>query len=440
MTKTVALPKVVIVGRMNVGKSTLFNRLSEKVKSITLDYEGVTRDFISDTVHWQDRTFQLIDTGGISLHKTADPVSEEARKRVIALLDSADLILFVCDGTVGLLTEDREIAKLLHKVGKPVIVLLNKSDAKISQENMHEFDRIGHRPLIQISAAHGSGIEDLLEYMMTVLPSRYIEEEPEQLQPKVVILGKPNVGKSSLINLLLGQERALVADMPGTTREAITEKIRFYSEDIQVTDTPGIRRKRGVTEPLETLMVKSSFHALDQANMVLLMIDSSEGHIADQELKLAFYAFDSKYRALIILFNKNDLADERQKELLVDDLDNYEHMMKKIEQLTISCKDGKNIGRVLPLIKKVWARHCQEFSSSELTMLFQEGIRRRPIFKSEQELFVLQAKQVKTAPITIALKVNIPQWFEKNHLAYFEQLMRKKYDLKGVPIRFIVTR
>jgi GTP-binding protein len=439
MTKT-SLPKVVIVGRMNVGKSTLFNRLSEKVKSITLDYEGVTRDFISDTVHWQDRTFQLIDTGGISLRKTVDPVSEEARKRVIDLLDSADLILFVCDGTVGMLTEDREIAKLLHKVGKPVIVLVNKSDAKISLDNMHEFERIGHRPVISISAAHGSGTEDLLEQMMAFLPSHYIEEEPERLEPKVVILGKPNVGKSSLINLLLGQERALVADMPGTTREAITEKIRFYSEDIQVTDTPGIRRKRGVTEPLETLMVKSSFHALDKANMVLLMIDASEGQIADQELKLAFYAFEEKYRALIILFNKNDLADERQKELLVDDLDNYEHLMKKVEQLTISCKDGKNIGRVLPLIKKVWARHCQEFSSSELTMLIQEGIRRRPIFKSEQELFVLQAKQVKTAPITIALKVNLPQWVEKNHLVYFEQLMRKKYDLKGVPIRFIVTR
>jgi len=339
-----------------------------------------------------------------------------------------------------MLTEDREIAKLLHKVGKPVIVLVNKADAKISQENMHEFERIGHRPVISISAAHGSGTEDLLEQMMTFLPSHYIEEEPERLEPKVVILGKPNVGKSSLINLLLGQERALVADMPGTTREAITEKIRFYSEDIQVTDTPGIRRKRGVTEPLETLMVKSSSHALDQANMVLLMIDASEGQIADQELKLAFYAFEEKYRALIILFNKNDLADERQKELLVDDLDNYEHLMKKVEQLTISCKDGKNIGRVLPLIKKVWARHCQEFSSSELTMLIQEGIRRRPIFKSEQELFVLQAKQVKTAPITIALKVNLPQWVEKNHLVYFEQLMRKKYDLKGVPIRFIVTR
>lgn len=434
------LPKVVIVGRMNVGKSTLFNRLSEKVKSITLDYEGVTRDFISDTVHWQDRTFQLIDTGGISLRKTADPIAEEARKRVIDLLDSADLILFVCDGAVGLLNEDREIAKLLHKIGKPVAVLINKADTKMSQEHLYEFDSLGFKPIIPISAAHGTGTEDLLEYMMTVLPSKYIEDEPEKLEPKVVILGKPNVGKSSLINLLLGQERALVADMPGTTREAITEKIRFYSEDIQVTDTPGIRRKRGVTEPLETLMVKSSFHALDKANIVLLMVDASEGHIADQELKLAFYAFEHKYRALIILFNKNDLADERQKELLKNDLDRYKHVMKKVEQLTISCKDGKNIGRVLPLIKKVWARHCQEFSSSELTMLFQEGIRRRPIFKSEQELFVLQAKQVKTAPITIALKVNIPQWFEQNHLSYFEQLMRKKYDLKGVPIRFIVTR
>lgn len=434
------LPKVVIVGRMNVGKSTLFNRLSEKVKSITLDYEGVTRDLLRDTVHWQNRVFELVDTGGISLRKSPDQLAERARQLVLDEIEQADVILFVCDGTVGLVPEDREIARLLHKMETKTFLVVNKADANVAQENMHEFMQVGHQPLIEISAQHGTGIDELLEQLVAVLPEKKALETEEKLEPKVVIFGKPNVGKSSLINAIAGHDRALVADMPGTTREALTETIRFYSEDIHVTDTPGIRRKRGVTEPLETLMVKSSFRALDNANIVLLMVDASEGRLSDQELKLIFYAFQEKHRALIILFNKWDLLDEAKKARLEYDLEQYKFLFDKVERINISCKDGKNVGRVLPAVKKVWARHSQEFDTTELTLLFQEGLRRRPLFKSEKQLMVHKVKQVKTAPITISMNVNIVQLFEENHLVYFEQLMRKKYDLKGVPVRFIVRR
>src|SRR5579872_2355107 len=212
------LPTVVIVGRTNVGKSTLFNRLSTDVKTLTLDYEGVTRDFIRDQVSWQGHNFDLIDTGGISLRKTTDHILEESRKKALHLIEHADIVIFVCDAKVGLLPEDREIARLLHKLGVKTIVVANKVDTHVGQEQEHEFTRLGFENFISISAQHGFGIADLLQAIVDALPdqsSEHIEEAAPKC--KVTILGKPNVGKSSLLNLLLKEERAIVADIPGTT-------------------------------------------------------------------------------------------------------------------------------------------------------------------------------------------------------------------------------
>ena len=250
------MPMVAIVGRTNVGKSTLFNRLSESVKSMTLDYEGVTRDVITDVVSWRDTTFELADTGGISLRKIVDdPIAEVARTRALEVVKNSALVLFVCDGTVGITQEDRELAKMLHKLKKSVVLVINKIDTSIAKAQMYEFERLGFTPLITISAQHGIGISDLFEAILENLPEHALQEEEEEPACKVVILGKPNVGKSSLMNLILKKERSIVADMPGTTREPIQELVRFYQESIQLTDTPGIRRKRGVTEPIEKLMV-----------------------------------------------------------------------------------------------------------------------------------------------------------------------------------------
>ena len=303
------LPKVVIVGRANVGKSSLFNRLSTSVKSLTLDYSGVTRDFISDVVSWDGLAFELIDSGGISLKKSQDPLTEKVRQIALMLIEQADLVLFVCDGKTGYLPEDRDINKMIHKMGKDTIVVVNKIDATITQDHMYEFQRLGAGIVIPVSAQHGTGSGDLLETIVEKLKNKQVNHVPEVPKFNVVLLGKPNVGKSSLMNLMLERERSIVNQEPGTTREPITEQLRFYQESIQLTDTPGIRRKRGVTETLETMMVKTSFKAVERADIVLMMLDGTEAQLSDQVLKLAFYAFENN-KAVILLINKDDIMDD----------------------------------------------------------------------------------------------------------------------------------
>lgn len=430
------LPKVVIIGRANVGKSTLFNRLSTTIKSLTLDFSGVTRDFIADVVSWQGFSFQLIDSGGISLKKAQDSLTEKVRQLAFKLIEQSDLILFVCDGKTGFLPEDREIYKMLQKSGKECVVVVNKIDATSTQEHLHEFQRLGSGHLVAVSAQHGTGSGELLELIVSLLEKKHIDHVPEKSKFNLVLLGKPNAGKSSLMNMLLEDERSIVAHEPGTTREPITEQLRFYKENIQLTDTPGIRRKRGVTETLETMMVKTSFKAVERANIVLLMIDGSEGQLSDQELKLSFYAFENN-KALIFLFNKDDIMTDQNRSDLEREFDKYDYLLKKVPMLYISCKTGKNIGKILPLVSKVWERYNQKFSDQELTEVFKSALAKTPLYHKTSQLILRRAKQIKAAPLIFILIVNEPLWFGQSQLAFFENIMRKKYNLIGVPIKLI---
>ena len=435
--KKVKVPQVVIVGRTNVGKSTLFNRLSENIKAIALDQEGVTRDFLRDTIAWQGRSFELVDTGGISLRRTQDPILAQTRAIALSLIESADIVLFVVDGKAGLVTEDREIAKLLHKHGKLVFLVINKVDIKQAIENEYEFKSLGFPKSCFISAAHGKNIADLLELIVAHLPQPVLVEVEEPAY-KVMLLGKPNVGKSSLMNLLLQKDRSIVSPEAGTTREALVERMKFYQEDIQLADTPGVRRMRSVTEPLEGMMVQSTMQSLKNSDIVLLLIDGSAQAVVDQELKLAFYAFDSQYKALMILFNKEDLIDESTKVQFDHALSEYDFFLKKIVTLSISCKTGKNIGKILPAVREIWERHSRQFNQNELTQLFKEASVRRPLYHKKELLMFYSAHQISTAPITIVLHVNMPMWFGESQLAYYEKVLRQEYDLRGVPIKFIV--
>jgi GTP-binding protein len=434
------LPIVAIVGRMNVGKSTLFNRLSESTKSIALDYAGVTRDVIMDTVCWRDYCFQLVDTGGIQLRKIVDdPIAEQARTRALDIIGQAELILFVCDGSVGVLPEDRELAKMIQKQQKKTVLVVNKIDTAAAKENIFEFERLGFKSMVPISAQHGTSIADLFDAILEQLPERARPVEEEAIC-RVVIIGKPNVGKSSLLNLLLKKERAIVADIPGTTREPIKELVRFHRDSIELTDTPGIRRKRGVTEPLEKLMVKSAFRVAEDADVVLLVVDASQARMVDQELKLAFYVFEEQYKGLIILFNKDDLMDEQAREDLAFHLEPYKYFLDKVVQVRTSCVTKKNIGKLMNTINEVCTRYNQRFSDEELTILFKEALERGPLYRAEQRLIVYRAKQVKTGPITIELVVSEPRWFGPSQFAYFERIMRKNFELKGVPVRFVARK
>lgn len=435
------MARVVLVGRMNVGKSTLFNRLSKNVKSLTLDYAGVTRDFLKDTVSWNDCSFTLIDTGGVSLRKTEDPILLKVQEMVFGLIEQADLVLFVCDGSSGFLTEDREIAKILHKKGRPVLIVINKADRKDTQDHAYEFDSVGF-PQVLVSAEHGTGVNDLLDAVLATegIARGLADEEPADQRYKVTLLGKPNVGKSSLLNSLLQEERALVADLPGTTREALSEHIRFYKADIKLTDTPGVRRQSSVRdEELETLMVKSSLQAVRDADIVLLLIDASAAAIADQELKLAFYVLEQK-KALIILFNKSDLMTEAIKKELISQEKRYDFLFKRIEKLEISCKTGKNVGKILPLVHDVWQRYSQTLPAVELEQLCKTALQEKPLYHKTIPLFLDKVRQIGTAPITILLLVNVPGWFGESQLAFFEHKIRKEFDLRGVPIKFVLRK
>lgn len=439
---------VVIVGRTNVGKSTLFNRLAEKIKSITLEQKGVTRDFLKDQVNWKDTTFDIVDSGGLEFKKNQDEFQKLVTDQVINLINSSEVIIFMVDGKSGPILEDLEIAKLLHKlnknyndnsISKKIILAINKNDTKEAQENLYQFNSLGFENIIAISAQHGTGTSELLNKIVELLPKSksQIKELPTF---KVSFIGKPNVGKSSLMNLLLKQERALVSDIPGTTREAISENIMFYQKAIELTDTPGIRRKKGIHDNLETLMVKSSFNALKNSDVIVLLIDGSNGELVDQELKLAFYAFEKQHKALLLIINKSDLITEKNKTDLKNSFKYYDHLIKNITVLEVSCKTGKNIGKILPTMKSIFDKYVQKYNDIELTRLFIDSLIKKPLYHKKQLLKIYKTKQVDTGPITIELTVNNPDWFQDAQLGYLENILRKEYNLICIPIKFLLRK
>jgi len=433
------LPIIALFGRTNVGKSTIFNRLVDQGRSLVFEREGVTRDPIKGHASWQGRSYRLVDTGGVSLRKTDDPILSRARQQALTVLDDAVAVLFVCDCGIGLLPEDRELARVLHRSGKPVILVANKADVSGAQEQLHEFQQLGFGEPLALSAVHGKGIAEVLEAIVSAMGPAGEHELPEPPRYRVVILGKPNVGKSSLTNLLLKQERSIVADQPGTTREAVKERFRFQSADIELTDTPGVRRKRGVNDPLEQLMVTSAMAALAEADIVLLMVDATEGAIVDQELKLAHYAFDQKGKSLALLVNKWDAADEYAKERLASSIEEHEHLFIKVPRLNISCKTGENIGKIVPLVQEVWERSTRQFGGAELTHFFQEALCHKPLYRSGSLLKIKYAKQRFVAPITIELRVNMPKFWCDTQFGFLENRLRREFDLRGVSVRFVIA-
>ena len=438
-------PNVVIVGRTNVGKSTLFNRLTKTKQSLVFEREGVTRDYISKLVSWNDKTFNMIDTGGLPLTKQTDEILKEVEKSVFSLIEQADLVLFVCDGKNGLVEKDRTFAKLLHKSKKPTILLLNKSDnIRAFEEHEYEFYALGFDKVLHTSAVHGTGISELLDEItenLEFLPTKPEEEDLTDLSYRITILGKPNVGKSSLLNLLLRKERAIVSEVAGTTREDISEIIKFHKEMVQITDTPGVRRKGKVSDELEQEMVKRSFQSVRQADIVLMMIDSTQGHLADQELKLLFYAYEQK-KSIILLMNKTDILEPEKKDRLEYDMKLYEFIIKKIPMVWISCKTEKNIGNVLSQIQKAQIRRNQEFDQVEVNELIKQAFIRKPMYHKRQLLKVLNVKPIKTQKSvpTFILYVNFPEWFGPTQLGFIENQLRRNYDLLGCPIEFILQK
>lgn len=430
--------KVVIVGRTNVGKSSLFNRIAPHVKSLTLDLEGVTRDMVTDFVTWNDLKFEIIDTGGIDLcKKSSDAMTCMVTERVKKVLDQASILLFVVDGQTGMTEKDMQIRKLLHTLGKPVIVLVNKVDSMHQDEMLNQFYNLGFEDVFGVSAVHSRNIADVLDAVVAKLETiklseKVIDDTPEF---KVALLGRPNAGKSSLMNLLLDQEFSIVSPVAGTTREALRKRIAFNKNVIELIDTAGVRKKHNVDSELESMMVTNALQAAKRAHIVLAVVDVDEPELTAQELKLTSYAFDNG-SAVIVLFNKQDLLDDYKKERLDSSLDQYKYFLNKLETLNISCKTGKNIGKVLPMVQDVWQRYGMKLTDRFLTDLFVAAISKTPIFKNGQQIFLYKARQVGNAPMRIELVVKNVVIFEENHKAFFENVLRKAVDLKSVPVFF----
>lgn len=434
-----SFPRVALVGRTNVGKSTLFNRLAKRTESLVADQAGVTRDYISEALTIHGKNFELIDTGGLAPAGTEDPLYNDIAAVSEQECKNADVVLFVCDGKNGITMEDKAVAKQLHKLKKKVILVLNKADnVQAFKNNEADFYGLGFGSYFAVSAVHGTGITELLNEVAKKLPET-MAALPAAPECKIALLGKPNVGKSSLMNALLNYKRSIVSDIAGTTREAISERISFYGQDILVTDTAGIRRKRKVTDDLETLMVKSSLAAVRTADIILLLVDGNDGRLSDQELKLMFYAFEEN-KALIMIYNKSDLMTDEKMNLLTYETSEYDFFLKNIPKIHISCLTGKNVGVVMREIEKIRERFLQPINSAELTVELHEYFRNKPLFHKGVKLQVFSIQKRKEKDMAFNLCVSDPRWFGQSQLQCIENFLRKKYDLLGIPVHFVITK
>ena len=432
--------KIMLVGRTNVGKSTLFNRIGDNIKSITLNEEGVTRDCITDTVEWNGVEFELIDTGGISVVESKKEIERQVQRKVLSMMDEALALVLVCDLQVGVTDEDKQIARVILKKGKKVFLAVNKADMLEMNVGMYEFERLGIKDMFPVSAHHSRGVGDLLDAVVeTIKESKQDKATVEAPSFRATIIGKPNAGKSSLMNLLLKQDFSIVSSQEGTTREALRKTVGFNKDAFELIDTAGVRRQSGVDSNIEGLMVKNSLAAVRNSHLVVLMINVEEPYLTSQDLKLADYVF-REGASLVILFNKVDLLTEETKARLDHSLEEYEYLLKRIETMNISCKDNKNIGRVLSLVYKVWQRSLQRMSDEWLTGFFLDELNKKPIYKNGIRMTLFSARQVCASPIRIEMVVKHKNLCTEHHLSFFENLLRKKKNFKSVPIFFYVNQ
>ena len=439
MKTQIAYPKVMLVGRTNVGKSTIFNRLTQHKRSIVFEREGVTRDYIQEIVTWDKKQFQLIDSGGLSFGRNKDDIGQRVQKQVLDLLSQADLLLFVCDCKNGLTQEDMHIANILRKSKNKIILLLNKADnQQLTEDRLPEFYTLGIKTILPVSGVHSIGMGSLLDTIITNIPEpREIEQETPKY--KVTIIGRPNVGKSSLMNLLIQHERSIISNVAGTTREAINETVYCCNDLIELTDTAGVRRPRKIDDSLEQLMIQSSLMAIKESDIVLAMIDASEGKIADQELKLLFYAYEQK-KMVIVLINKTDLLNDYTRQTLEQSLDEYQFVLKKMPVIQISCLTKKNVNKIFNEIQRVWKRCQQTFDPIKLDEIIVQELSTRPLYHKKNALRIQRIEPVNAPTPTFKLVVNYPEWFGATELGCIENILRKHYDLSGCPVSFRLAK
>ncbi|MCR5674011.1 MAG: ribosome biogenesis GTPase Der [Lachnospiraceae bacterium] len=431
-------PIVAIVGRPNVGKSSLFNVLAGSRISIVKDTPGITRDRIYAEGSWLDRDFTIIDTGGIEPDST-DIILSQMREQAQIAIDTADVIIFIVDVKQGLVDSDQKVADMLRRSGKPVILTVNKvDDQKKYGNDVYEFYNLGIGEPVAISAANRLGLGDLLDTVVSYFPPAN-ESEDEDERIKVAIVGKPNVGKSSIINKLIGQNRVIVSSIAGTTRDAVDTAVSHNDKEYIFIDTAGLRRKKNVKEDLEHYMVVRTVAAIERSDVVVLVIDAVEG-VTEQEAKIAGIAHDAG-KAIIIAVNKWDAIEKDNKTV-----NKYEKNIRTIlsfipyaEITFISALTGQRLGKLFDLVDTVCANASMRIATGVLNEIMTEATALvQPPSDKGKRLKLFYMTQVAVKPPTFVIFVNDKDLMHFSYTRYMENQIREAFGFKGTPLKFII--
>ncbi|HXD49359.1 MAG TPA: ribosome biogenesis GTPase Der [Gemmatimonadaceae bacterium] len=430
-------PVVALIGRPNVGKSALFNRIVGDDSAIVSDEAGTTRDRHFAQADWAGRPFWLVDTGGVADDPRA-PMDREIRRQVDEAIGEADLLLFVVDARVGLHPSDHHVAELLRNSRKPWMLVANKVDDPRATD-FYEFYSIGVDEVFPVSAINGKGSGDLLDALIARLPQ--VEPETEQAM-RIAVVGRPNVGKSSFVNRLLGEERLVVSEIAGTTRDAIDTPLRYHGRTFIFVDTAGLRRQSRIDEGIEFYSSLRTRRAIGRADICILMVDATEGEIQNQDLKIAALAWEAG-RGLILVVNKWDLAEK-------DDKATAKYQKAAIEKapflafvpfLFTSALTGQRVNRTLEIILEVEEERAKRIQTSEVNEKLQELLaRRQPPQAAGRDVRLNFATQVETAPPTIAVFGNAPDLVEEHYVRYLHNGFRSFWGFTGNPLRIVLRR
>lgn len=432
-------PIVAIVGRPNVGKSTLFNRLTNTKLAIVEDTPGVTRDRLYRDSEWNNRVFTVIDTGGIEMN-SQDSMLNLVKKQAQIAIEEADLILFVTDGKTGITSEDEEVAQMLRRTKKNVLLVVNKIENFDRQDNIYEFYQLGLGDPFAISASHGMNTGDLLDAVVELLP----QSDEETYDPdviKIAVVGRPNVGKSSLTNAILGQERSIVSNIPGTTRDAIDTAFERDGQEYVIIDTAGMRRKSKILDATERYSVIRSLRSVDRADVVLMVISAEEG-LLEQDKKIVGYAHEQG-KGIILVVNKWDLIEKDNK--------TYTTFEKKIKSellflqyapmVFVSALTKQRVNRILELVNFVAEQQSMRISTSILNEIIRDAVQLNPAPTDKgRRLKILYVTQSGVKPPTFVLFVNEPEIMHFSYERYLENKIRENFGFEGTSIKFVIKK
>ncbi|MBY0488980.1 MAG: ribosome biogenesis GTPase Der [Gemmatimonadaceae bacterium] len=432
-----SLPVVAVIGRPNVGKSHLFNRVIGEATAIVSDEAGTTRDRHFGQADWAGRKFWLVDTGGLVEDSTL-PMDTAIRHQVMQAMDEADLMLFVVDAKVGVHPSDARIVDLLRNARKPWLLVANKVDDPNSSD-FYEFYRLGVTDVYPVSAANGKGSGDLLDAVVAAIPEAEVEESEAV---RVAVIGRPNVGKSSFVNRLLGEERLVVNDESGTTRDAIDAPMRYHDRDLIFVDTAGLRRQSKIDDGIEFYSALRTRRAIDSSDVCVLMIDATEG-LQNQDLKIATLAWEAG-RGLIIVINKWDLyedkTDKSSAKFRKDAVEKAPYL-EYVPFLFTSAKTGQRVTKALDLVLEVQEQRLRRVSTSQVNDALAEIVAKlQPPQAAGREVKLNYATQVEVAPPTFAFFGNAPELIPEHYIRYIHNQLRDKWGFTGAPVRIVLKR